>query len=377
MKKFFTKWRILTVAIFVGICIGGGIYYNKHRANIEALASSSSLMSEKAVPVAVQKIEERTIKSVFSTHSFLQPKKEITLRPNANVKVREVKVVIGQQIKAEQILAYTNSEAQALRAELDQIDSKQKNLDHEVTMALAKQKFLSRNEYKQKVLEYKAYQVRQRLNDIETNGAIISPIDGIVSEINLKVGDFIDNPSQYSIKISDPSSYRIQLYIPQNVAAKLDKETPATLSRNWKKEMGEEVTESIDAKISAIAPTVDSKTGSVFIEITVSKIPKGWIAGMYVEVALVIDKTEEAVAVPNQALITENGQTYVYLVPAQRTPASAQAEDSGSRAAKTLIKTGLRDSKFTEVKEGLEADDLVVVEGQGGLTDGAKIQVVR
>lgn len=371
-----TRW-LVPIAFIFGIAMSSAV---KSILDRNSLTHELTQHSQKATPVAAQKIEPRSILHQFFTHSYLQPKKEITLRPNSNVTVRQVMIEVGQKVKRGEVIAYTDSEAQALRAELDGIDFQLKNLDYSVTVALAKKSFISSKEYQQKELEHKASRLRAKLAKIETTGAIHSPINGTVSEVNLKSGDYIDNPSQYYIKIADASSFRLQLYLPQAVAAKLNKGSEAILSRTKTDEYGKESYEAAFGRVGGVAPVVDPKSGSVLTDIEVEKIPSGWIAGQYVQVTMTIDQAHEVVAVPNESIIFENGQPFVYRIsrsdeqsPELRSPAS----ENGSRVVKALVQTGLRDAKFTEVKEGVLISDVVITEGQGSLANNASVEVVR
>lgn len=348
------------------------------RASNEGAVPDSPTASSRPIPIAIDMLAKRTLQNQFSANSFLQPKKEIILHPNANVVVRDVRVQVGDKVTKGQVLAATDSEAQALRAELDHLDLQLKNIEYSVTVALAKKSFLSQKEYQQKQLEHKAAAIRQRLSEIESNGAIISPIDGQVSEINMKVGDYIDNPSNYSVKISDSSSYRIQLYLPQDVARKLKKGAPATLNHKKNDENGQEVSEDAAGEVATVAPSIDPKTGSVLTEIEVPNVPKGWMSGTYVQISLTVDQVENVLAVPNSAIIYENGKPFVYRVPVSETlnrePASAEP---AKVAQKAPVQLGLREAKYTEVKQGLEQFDMIIVEGQGNLSDGATVEVAQ
>ena len=338
---------------------------------------TEAVVQDRPVPVATDTIRKRTIQNQFFAHSFLQPRKEIILRPNSNVSVREVKVEVGQFVQKGQVLAYTDSEAQALRAELDQIDLKMRNLDFNVTVALAKKSFLSKKEYREKELEHRAVQIRKRLSEIDTTGSMISPIAGVISEVSLKTGDFIDNPQQYFIKIADASSFRVQLYLPQSVASHLKKGDPAELSHSKTDELGKETNQVTLGKIETVAPVVDPKTGSILTEIEVGKIPEGWISGMYVQVTLTVEQSTNVIAIPNESLVFENNQAYIYRVPSDSQKRNIASTDQSEHVQKIAVKTGMRDAKFTEIQQGLEEFDLIVTEGQGNLSDGAKVEIIR
>ncbi len=377
-----TRWAFLATFIAGAVFNSAFHYFTREKAHSPF---DNTLM--RPAPVAAQTVGTQTIVNQFITHASLQPKKEVTIRPNANVTVREVRVEIGQLVNKGDILASTSSESQSLRSELDQIELKLKNLDFKVTMELAKKSFLSEKEFQQKELEHRASRIRRRLAEIDTMGAILSPITGIVSEIALKSGDFVDNPSTYYIKIADASALRLQIFLPQAVAAKLVKGDEATLSRSHADELGVEQIESAKGMVGGVAPVVDPKTGSVLTEIDIDSVPKTWIPGMFVQVSMVIEESADTLAVPNESIIYDSNQSYVFRIGTktkteanaeERTLASSDPQqDEPESVQKVPVKTGLRDGKFTEVLEGLEEFDMIVTEGQGTLADGSKVEIVR
>ncbi len=340
---------------------------------------------EKPIAVSADTITRKNIQNNFTTYAYLKPAKEIMLHPNVGVVVRGVAVEVGAQVKAGQILAVVDSETQALRAQLDSIDLQLRNLDFGVTMVLAKKSFLSQNEFKQKELEHKASQIRKRLAELDTSSSIRAPIAGTVAEIALKQGDFVDNSTNYYIKIVDTTSQLIHLYLPQSVALRLQKGSEAMLSHTLTREQGKSEVQQGVASIRAVAPFVDPKTGSVFVELVSQNVPDNWISGMYVEVSMKIDEAKAAIAVPNAAIVFENGQSYVYRIaaPAPTSPeqerglASNAADAEATKVERIAVKTGIRDSLLTEIREGLEEFDQIVVEGQGALADGAKVEIVQ
>jgi membrane fusion protein (multidrug efflux system) len=384
----FQRARALGLRLWLALAFTFLLGYFAHDFNIGFFSTHKGADAEETlehpVPVATDMAQRHTIRNLFSTNGYLQPAREVTLRPNQNVVVRQLRVSVGDSVKVGDVLAYTDSEAQALRADLDRIELQTRNLDYAVTLALAKKSFLSQREFEQKELEHKADKIRKRLAELESTGAITAPISGVVSEINLKVGDFVDNPSQYYIKIADSSSLKIQLFLPQAVTTKIWVGSSARLSRLTSDDQGQEIKSEAIAKVQAIAPVVDPKTGSVYVEIVTEKVPVEWLAGMYVEVELITGQVNNVVAVPSDSIVFEKDQPYVFRVKAPTTPhqdrglASQGSEPAAvPTAQKVKVKTGLRDSGFTEITEGVNEYDLLVVEGQGTLADGTKVEVVR
>ncbi len=329
------------------------------------------------IPVGVDTVVVQDLKKTFATHAYLQPWKEVIIRPNASVTVRDVQVSVGTVVKKGQTLVTLDSELQSLRAELNNIDLQLRNLDFGVTMALAKKNFLSEKEIKQKTLEHRSQEVRARISELEGAEALIAPIDGVVAEIALKNGDYVDNNTNYFVRIVDTNAYKISLYLPQSVASRLLAGDDVALSRMSNDENSSDKIEEAMAHIAAIAPTVDPKTGSVFVEITAEKVPKTWIAGMYVETKMTIEEAPMAIVVPNAAVIYENNMPFVYRIVSEDGREPASDDDEVQHVAKIPVQLGVRDSRFAEISDGLDELDQIVTEGQGGLTDGATVEIIQ
>lgn len=353
---------------------------------------------DRVYSVGVESAVVQGIKNVFSTQAYLQSWKEVVIRPSQTATVKKLSVEVGQHVKSGETLAFLSSELQQLKSELDKIDSQLRTMDFAVTMALARKNFVSEKEFKQRKLEFRAQEIRTQIAKMENTDVLETPIDGLVSEISMKNGDYIDNSNQYFIKVADISEMKIAIYIPQNIATKLNKGDEVELVRSELDAAGAKVVQLSKARIQAVAPIVDPKTGSILVEINAKDTPKSWVPGMYVEVSMTIDQSPTALVVPQQAIVFENKVSFVYRiqnseVSNERTPASkSDAKGSGDvnsigktdsansdiqRVQKIPVKLGLKDAKSVEVIGGIEQFDLIVVTGQGALADGSKVEIVQ
>src|SRR6185312_9698107 len=85
--------------------------------------------------------------------------------------------------------------------------------------------------------------------------------------------------------------------------------------------------------------------------------------GMLVTVRLGIERKEQAILMPEDALITERTNTFAYTV-------------EGSKAVRHAIKVGFNDGKNVEVLDGLKPGDSIILAGKLKLSDGQPVQVV-
>ena len=321
-------------------------------------------------PVAVEPVVERDIENLFTTQANLQPIKEAILRPPSGVNVQKVFVKWGEKVKRGQILVNFESETQKLKNELDRLDLQSREKEFNLNKKLAERNFISGSEFEQKEAEFKSATLRQKMSDLESARIMRSPVDGIVSEVSMRTGDYVDGNSSNSIKIIDNSSFKIMLFVPQSVATKIS---------TGQKVNFKHVAEGGEGIISAISPSVDPKTGSVLVEIITKKIPKRWISGMYVEVKVPIESVSSVVAIPTNSILYEDSKPFVFKLETddKREPSSNKSDgtDTSERAKKVWIKTSVTDGQFVQVTEGLEAADLIVIRGQSLLKDGSKVEI--
>ena len=93
----------------------------------------------------------------------------------------------------------------------------------------------------------------------------------------------------------------------------------------------------------------------------------GLVPGMNVDVEIVVDEASDALQIPAEAIFTENGGTFVYLV--------TDSWVRGSRAYRTPVTLGRATVASLEVVAGLQPDDIVAVGPVGDLADGGRVEV--
>jgi membrane fusion protein (multidrug efflux system) len=86
---------------------------------------------------------------------------------------------------------------------------------------------------------------------------------------------------------------------------------------------------------------------------------------MYVEVELVTDTREDALLVPKRAVIYDQNQAFLYRLKGDSTAERLRVE--------VLLED--RENVMPSVESGLAVGDRIVVAGQAGLKDGAKVRL--
>ncbi|MDR0597715.1 MAG: efflux RND transporter periplasmic adaptor subunit [Treponema sp.] len=187
---------------------------------------------------------------------------------------------------------------------------------------------------------------------------VIAPISGTVAGAPLSVGATV-SASSVIVTIADSQRLEIEASIPEREVGQL------------REGLGAEITlaafpgEIFRARVSHVSPMVDAASRTKRIVLNFTAQDSRINAGMFASIKLKTRNYKNVIAVPAEAVVEARGLRGVYAL-----------DDSGERAHFHEIKAGVTVDGETEIRSGLEAGALVVVQGQQFLTDGAKVRVI-
>ena len=118
----------------------------------------------------------------------------------------------------------------------------------------------------------------------------------------------------------------------------------------------------VQGRIKLISPVIDPASGTIKITIEIPSYPEGTRPGDFAQVQIVTERRDGAVLVPRSAVLTDKGETVVYV---------ATGED-GATAERRVVEIGFTDDERTQILSGLAAAERVVVKGQRSLKHGSK-----
>lgn len=188
---------------------------------------------------------------------------------------------------------------------------------------------------------------------------IKAPIAGTVSSRDISLGDMAAVGTRV-FQITDLSQPKVILYRPQRELQSLA--VGQTLIATSEALAGSEVV----GRIERIAPTVDQQTGTV--KVTAALDPAGLRipAGILVEIDLVLDRHEQVLLIPKEALFHEGDGVYCFAV-------------RDGRAVRIEIFQGYENDDEVEAGEGtaLLDEDIVVVVGADRLGEGDAVEIAE
>jgi RND family efflux transporter MFP subunit len=180
---------------------------------------------------------------------------------------------------------------------------------------------------------------------------ITAPGPGLVVEKSVEVGD-LAMPGKPLLRLDDPAGYRLEAQLAASDAANV--------------RLGQAVAVSIGAlaalpaRVGEIVPVADPATRTITVKLDLPRAP-GIRGGLYGTARFTVGQAERLV-LPLSAVVERGQLTGAHVVEADR-------------ARFRFVTLGPRRGDGLEVLSGLGAGERVVVEGTGGLRDGAPVQV--
>jgi RND family efflux transporter MFP subunit len=123
--------------------------------------------------------------------------------------------------------------------------------------------------------------------------------------------------------------------------------------------------QAVRGKVRMLGPTVDtaSRNALVYVDLPASAAEAGLRAGMFAHGEIELG-VSPALTLPQSAVVTRDGFSYVYAV------------NADNKVALTKVTVGRRVGERIEIRDGLGADARVVAGGAGFLADGDTVRVV-
>jgi len=312
--------------------------------------------TEEAVPVEVSELQLGPIEAVLHFSSNLEAESQVKVVSQAKRLVTELRVEEGDRVQRDQVLLRLQDDEQ--RSAVAKVKSQMAKAEREYRQQerLFKQELIAEQDFDNATYELEQLQIA--LADAERElgyTEVRAPISGTITSRMVNLGDQVQI-SQELFEIIDFESIVARIFVPEKHLSALRAGMASRISSQ------STVGEGHRGMVKRIAPTVDPRSGTVKVTIDVGA-QAGLRPGMYVDVDLITATRADAVLVPKRALIYDNDQVFVYRL------------GDENRVERVFIEPRLSDKHHVEPSAGLGSGDRVVVAGQAGLKDGAKVRL--
>jgi HlyD family secretion protein len=419
-KKGKKTWRWIIVIALVGV--GGLILYRSWASNEKR--SASQRVARGDIPVQVTPVIRQSLTYSLVASGDISPLMQVELSPKVSGYLEKISVQIGDSVRQGQVIAQidraefvqkvreveakvaqakaaadeleagTRSEdirqaeeavkqaqsrydnAKTTRERMDALYSRQiiskKDFDNADTECAVCEAQLSANQEKLKQLKEGARREvregsRAKLKEMEAilaqeqirlqNTQILAPFAGEIVRRNVDSGALVSP--------STPVVTLIHLETLKAVANVLEKDV-GLIKPGMKAKI---LTEAYPGKpfegtVVRINKALDLATRTLQAEINIPNPGHLLKPGMFAKIEMVLKENPNALAVPKDAVLKEDGKEFVFTV-------------EGNQAFRKPVVTGIEQERLIEIVEGVKDGDKIVVRGQESLKDRSTIRIIE
>jgi len=311
-----------------------------------------------AIPVEIATPSRGTVQAMYTGTAPIEAFADATVIAKVGGEVREILVEEGDDVQRGQVLARLDGDR--LRLEKEQAEAQLRKLrgDYQRNIDLKDKGLISEGDFEKIRFELEALQAKFDLASLELDYTEIrAPIDGVISERYIKLGNTIEVNAQ-TFKVTSLEPLVSYLHVPEREYRRIETGQPATV------EIDALAGTHFEATVARISPVVDPATGTFKITIEVTDDERRLKPGMFGRIRIVYDSRANAMLIPRGAVIEESGESFVYVV-------------TDGKADKRVVRTGYADGGNIEIVEGVAERDEVVVVGQTSLKNGSSVSIIN
>jgi multidrug efflux system membrane fusion protein len=330
-------------------------------------------------PVTVARAVARDVPVYIDAVGKTVAREVVSVQPQVSGRVTQIHFTDGANVKIGDLLF--TIDPRPYQAQLDQAEANVAQA--EAALSLAKVNFarvekvsdpraVSRQDFDARKSAVETAEATLKQNRAAVENArlnleyctIRSPINGRAGQRAVDVGNVVsaNNGSLLVIQRLDPiyADFTVTESELSGVQRNMAKQALKVEVR-----LPDDGTEPREGKLTFLDNSVQEGSGTVKLRATLNNNDRSFWPGRFVKVRLILQTQRDAVLVPADAPQLSAKGPFVYVV------------KPDSSAELRPVKVGQRQEDLIVIKDGLKADERVVVSGQLGVTPGGKVRVLQ
>ncbi len=350
----------IIVVVFIIIIIGGLIGYRIVNLGTGAAEKSvEEIQMEEGVPVEVAKsfVSDMVVSNRYT--GTVEGMSQADIISEIGEKIKSVLKRPGSKVKkGETLIEFYKTSANNMMLRLDQVelllnDAKR---DYERVKKLHDVGAVSPQDLDKAKLNYDI--AKQNYNSAKESVYVKAPVSGIITKIEFEAGE---TPGRGDVLAQVAKIEKVKIKFPVS-EVEIQKIKTGQIASVKVDTYPAKQFEGIIKEINMAADPV-SRNFEVMLEMD---NPDYLLKpGMFARIDVTVEKKEGVIVVPNDAVVEENGNEYVWTV-------------SNNVTARKQVQTGLKNKNEIEVLSGIGSDETVVVLGQNNIQkDNQKVIIIE
>ena len=378
--NFFSVALLMVLLVFVASCekdtqsVGGDQHSGKAPAAHNpgghpggGPGGPGSRPEQPALPVAVAEAWIGPIASYYNSTATLESEREAQVLARVSGLVQELVAEEGDEIPAEgPLLTIANDE---YRLRVLQAEAKTANLRarFERFEAMLGEQLTTEEEFQTAKSDLATAEADEGLARLQLSYTTVrAPFAGLVTQRlvdaghNVSVGDPL-------FALADFHPLLARVHVPSREFHLLQAEQTVDL-------ILDSDGSHLQGIIKLISPIIDAASGTIKITVEVRDYPAGTRPGDFAEVRIVTEYRPEAVLVSRSAVLTDKGESIVFVALESH---KGQEDAETASAERRVVEVGFSDDEHTQILSGLDAGERVVVKGQRSLKHGSALKILE
>jgi len=351
-----------TALLCVALAAGAGFWFGAQRANapgdVPAAAAATKGTAPVGTPMVVEatKVVRQPLPQTITAVGSLRSDESVTLRPEVAGRVNAILFKEGQNVSKGMTLvrldpAINQAEVQQAKANLVLAKSK-----FDRAVELSQRNFISGQAKDEAENNLRVAEAGLQLAEAKlAKTEIKAPFSGIIGLRVVSIGDYVkegadvvnlESIDPLKVDFRVPETYLKQVQVGQSLQVQLDAVPGKTF----------------DGKVFAVNPLVDAAGRSIVIRALVRNSDTSLRPGMFARVRLITRDEQNALVIPEQAIVPQGDEQYVFRV-------------TDGKANRVKIAVGQRRDGLVQVLNGLAPNDVIVTAGQLKIRDGVPVSV--
>ncbi len=339
------------------LAVAGGAWWYFYAQAPAAGGAPQQARPAFAVPVETAKVTVGPIERRLAAVGSLRSNESVVIRPEIAGRIAEFHFDEGQRVAKGQPLVVLDDSVWRAVVEQVQAALELSTSNYERALDLLQRKVGTTKTRDEAFSQMRVDQAELELARARLDKSLISaPFDGVVGLRKVSVGDFVNvGDDIVNLEQIDPlkADFRVaEAYL-------------GAVRTGQRIELGVDAFpgQAFAGEVYAIDPLIDEGGRSILLRARLPNPDHTLRPGLFARVTLVLNEREGAIQIPEQALVPQGTDQFVFKV-------------SEGKVALTKVKTGIRREGMVEITDGLVPEDEVVTAGQLKLRDGAEVKPV-
>jgi membrane fusion protein (multidrug efflux system) len=312
-----------------------------------------------AAALPVKAVPAKLARAVVETGAVgsLRADESVVIRPEIAGRIERIAFDEGQSVKKGALLARLDAAETRALVESSRVQANLDKQRRDRAADLRKKGFISQQALDEAQSNYARAVAKQREDEAKlAKSEIRAPFSGVAGLRQVSEGAFVPAGTDIA-RLEKVDQLKLDFRVPETFLAQLKTGLAVNIAVDAFPAQG------FAGKIYAIEPAVDEQTRTVLARARVANPDLRLRPGMFARVSLTLGVRENAVWIPEEAIVPRGQDSYVFRV-------------VDGRAELVQVQTGTRKVGEVEIMKGVAAGDVVVTEGTQRLVPGMQVSII-